>query len=96
MTVDTVMVGGWRIVVVGPPPSTPEPLHVGGYRRRWSGSLRTLMDGVPIPREDARFVRLALDEVESQARSLLTDCVLQVTGLKVILAEIKEARGRLG
>jgi hypothetical protein len=79
---------GKRVFVVGPPPQVPEESPS-------RGSLRALLAGVPIHRDDARALGLALDEVEAQGRSILADLALAVVGVEVVLAEVKDARQRL-
>jgi hypothetical protein len=94
MSIETITLGGRRIFIVGPPQGTPESPS-GDNGRRPSGALRAVLSGIPIPREEARALRLHLNEVEAQCRSLLADCVVMATGLEVILCEVKDAQRRL-
>jgi hypothetical protein len=88
MNVHTLNLAGKRVFVVGPPPHVPEEAPS-------RGSLRSLLAGVPIHRDDARALRLALDEVEVQAHSVLADLALAVVGVEVVLAEVRDAKQRL-
>jgi hypothetical protein len=88
MTVHTVNLAGKRVFVVGPPPEAPVEVPP-------RGSLRALLAGVPIHRDDAHALSLALDEVEAQGRSILADLALAIVGVEVVLAEVKDAKRRL-
>ena len=86
--VHSISLAGGRLFVAGPPPEPPVEVPS-------RGSLRALLAGVPIHRDDARALSLALDEVEAQGRSILADLALAVVGVEVVLAECADAKARL-
>jgi hypothetical protein len=85
--VHTISIGGKRVFVAGPPPQVPEEAPS-------RGSLRALLAGVPIHRDELRALSLDLEEIETQCKIALHDAALLVMTVEVIAATVKDAMGR--